>query len=140
MDMHNHSRARLRTTAIAMGVSLGALAVPSAAQAPALTMLDSLQSGEWEVRYRDGTAPKRFCVRSGRELIQIRHKEPNCNRFVVEDGTNEVTVQYTCRGNGYGRTNIRKESKVLVQLESQGIEGGLPFSFTAEGRRTGVCR
>jgi hypothetical protein len=103
-------------------------------------MLDKLQPGQWEVRFRDDTPTQRICVRNGRDLIQLRHRQASgCNRFVVEDGESEVTVQYTCPSNGYGRTNIRRESNVLVQLESQGIEGGRPFSFTAEGRRVGTC-
>ena len=28
----------------------------------------------------------------------------------------EVTVQYTCRGRGYGRTHIRRETNRLVQI------------------------
>jgi hypothetical protein len=58
---------------------------------------------------------------------------------VVEDGNEEVTVQYTCRGSNYGRTNIRRESNVLAQVDSQGIANGLPFQFSAEARRTGSC-
>ncbi|MBX7533808.1 hypothetical protein K3165_12805 [Qipengyuania sp. 1XM1-15A] len=112
---------------------------PALAQS-SLAMLDTLEKGAWEVRFRDGTAPRSICVRSGRELIQLRHSESGCNRFVVEDGANEVTVQYTCRGNGYGRTNIRKEGSNLVQIDSQGIADGRPFQFSAEARRTGSCR
>ena len=137
--MNKISLARLRSTAIAMGVTMIALAAPTGAQSPSLAMLDKLQPGQWELRYRDGQPTKRLCVRSGRDLIQLRHKGSDCNRFVVEDGASEVTVQYTCRGNGYGRTSVRRESNTLVQIESQGIEGGLPFSFTAEGRRVGAC-
>ena len=48
-------------------------------------------------------------------------------------------VQYTCRGKGYGRTQIRRESNRLVQIDSQGIADGLPFSFSAEARRVGDC-
>ncbi len=103
-------------------------------------MLDSLDKGGWELRYRDGASPRAICVRSGRELIQLRHNESGCNRFVVEDGKNEVTVQYTCRGNGYGRTSIRKEGNGLVQIDSQGIVDGRPFQFSAEARHTGRCR
>ncbi|GGD62772.1 hypothetical protein GCM10011411_23800 [Aurantiacibacter arachoides] len=58
---------------------------------------------------------------------------------MVRDGPREVTVQYTCRGNGYGRTTIRRESDTLVQIRSQGIEGGAPFSIDGEARRTGGC-
>jgi hypothetical protein len=43
-------------------------------------------------------------------------------------------------GQGYGRTQIRRETDGLVQIDSQGIVNGLPFAFSAEGRRTGDCR
>ena len=139
MNMFN-SYARPRSLGVALGIACIAFMTPAEAQAPAMAMLKTLQSGEWEVRFRDGSPPRRICVRDGGELIQLRHRDPNCNRFIVEDTQGELTVQYTCRGNGYGRTNIRRESGTLVQLQSQGIEGGLPFSFTAEGRRVGACR
>ncbi|MXP48058.1 hypothetical protein GRI43_11745 [Altererythrobacter luteolus] len=103
-------------------------------------MLDGLTKGQWEIRFRDGSASRKICVRTGRELIQLRHAKPNCSRFVVEDSANEVTVQYTCKGDGYGRTNIRRETASLVQIQGQGIDGSLPFEFTAEARRTGACR
>jgi hypothetical protein len=59
---------------------------------------------------------------------------------VIDDTPNEMTVQYTCPGNGYGRTHIRRESDHLVQIDSQGIEDGLPFAFTAEARWAGACQ
>ncbi len=123
----------------ALGVAGFAAAAPATAQGAALAMLAKLDKGGWEIRFRDGSATRKVCVRDGTELIQLRHDGNSCNRFVVEDGQNEVTVQYTCRGNGYGRTNIRRESSSLVQIESQGIAKGAPFQFTAEGRRTGGC-
>lgn len=109
------------------------------AQDSTLAMLSELRKGEWTVRFRDGTPDRKICIRSGLELIQLRHSSANCSRFVVEDGSNEVTVQYTCRGNGYGRTNVRMETASLVQVESQGIADGIPFQFTSEARRTGSC-
>jgi hypothetical protein len=129
---------KIKTLAIVATPMIIALTVPSVAQA-ALSMLGGLTKGAWEVRYRDGSSPKKICVRTGREFVQLRHRSGNCNRFVVEDGANQVTVQYTCRGNGYGRTNIRKENASLVQIESQGIADGKPFQFSAEARRTGGC-
>ena len=122
----------------ALGAPLAAIAAPVFAQA-SLAMLDTLDHGAWEVRFRDGSGARKVCVRTGRELIQLRHPDSACNRFVVDDATSEVTVQYTCRGNGYGRTHVRKESSSLVQIDSQGIAGGKPFQFTAEARRTGSC-
>lgn len=102
-------------------------------------MLNGLTKGEWTIKPRDGSAERKVCVRSGEELIQLRHNDRNCSRFVVEDEPSEVTVQYTCPGNGYGRTNIRRETNSLVQIESQGIASGLPFELAAEARRTGSC-
>ena len=124
-------------------VSLGAVAAlfaPATAQAPTLAMLDQLDKGQWEIRDRSNGKSQRICVRTGRELIQIRHSGSSCSRYVVEDGAQEVTVQYTCRGNGYGRTNIRRETSSLVQIEGQGTAGSSPFQFSAEARRVGSCR
>lgn len=116
-----------------------ALALPAAAQGPELAMLDGLTKGGWTLRIRDNGAEQRICLRDGRELIQIQHRQPGCSRFVVTDQADQVVVQYTCRGNGYGRTSIRREGAGLVQVQSQGIHNGTPFSFTAEARHTGAC-
>ncbi|APE27645.1 hypothetical protein BMF35_a0816 [Aurantiacibacter gangjinensis] len=129
---------------LGLGFASAALAAalaltPVAAQAPELAMLDRLERGQWELRLRSDGSRSRICVRSGRELIQIRHRQPGCERFVVQDDPNEVTVQYTCRGNGYGRTTIRREGAGLVQVRSRGIEGGRPFSVEGEARRVGSC-
>lgn len=102
-------------------------------------MLGRLTKGEWTLKQREGGGNRKICVRSGTELIQLMHRESGCNQFVVEDGAARVTVQYTCPANGYGRTSIRRETAGLVQIESQGIQGGMPFQVTAEARRTGSC-
>ena len=132
-------------TSIAIGrslhvlITLAALSAPAAAQAPNLAMLGTLEKGSWEVRNRSDGARQRVCLRSGRELIQLRHRQPGCERFVVQDEPDEVTVQYTCKGNGYARTTIRREGAALVQIRSQGIYNGAPFSIEGEARRTGGC-
>ncbi|WP_435200182.1 hypothetical protein [Qipengyuania sp. 902] len=130
--------AKVNGLMLALGASLAVVAAPALAQA-SLAMLESLDKGGWELRFRDGSTVRKVCVRSGREFIQLRHRGSGCNRFVVEDGAREVTIQYTCRGNGYGRTSIRKETASLVQIDSQGIADGKPFEFSAEARRTGAC-
>lgn len=136
MRMGIHTRSAWRTGAATAALALAA--VPLEAQAPELAMLDTLTRGAWNLRIRDdGT--QRICVRDGREFIQLRHRQAGCSRFVVQDGADEVVVQYTCRGNGYGRTSIRREGSALVQIQSQGIEGGTPFSFSAEARHSGGC-
>lgn len=111
-----------------------------AAQGDALGMLAKLQRGQWSVVSRDGGPSRTICLGDTAQLIQLQHAGSACSRYVVEDAADKVTVQYTCRGNGYGRTSIRRETAGLVQIESQGIAGGLPFQFKAEARRTGACK
>jgi len=130
---------RILWKAGAAAAAITLAAVPLGAQAPELAMLDTLAKGAWDLRIRDDGTQRRICVRDGREFIQLRHRQPGCSRIVVEDGADEVVVQYTCRGNGYGRTSIRREGNSLVQIRSQGIEGGTPFSFNAEARHSGSC-
>ncbi len=115
------------------------IGIPLAGHAAELGMLDSLTKGAWTLRIRDDGSTQRICLRDGRELIQIRHKQPGCSRFVVRDTADEVVVQYTCRGNGYGRTSIRREGNGLVQIQSQGIIDGAPFSISGEARHSGSC-
>ncbi|OYW46193.1 MAG: hypothetical protein B7Z08_07955 [Sphingomonadales bacterium 32-68-7] len=128
-----HSR---RSVALVAALTL---AWPAAAQAPELAMLGQLTKGSWVLRDRTDGAQRRICLRDGRELIQLRHREGGCNRFVVEDGASQVVVQYTCPGNGYGRTTIRRESSTLVQVNSTGIVDGAPFAYNAEARHAGAC-
>lgn len=125
---------------VAVGLFLSSLLAPAAAQGPALAMLGNLDKGQWEVRFRDGGQSRRVCLQSGQELLQLEHGPAACSRFVVDDGASEVTVQYTCRGNGYGRTTVRRETASLVQIDSNGIAGGMPFDFHAEARKVGTCR
>jgi hypothetical protein len=128
-----------RKHGVMVAAALALLSVPAVAQAPELAMLASLQRGGWELRLRGDDSRQRVCLRSGMELIQLRHTQANCSRYVVEDESTRVTVQYTCPGHGYGRTTIRKESASLIQVESQGIIDGRPFHLSAEGRRSGAC-
>lgn len=109
------------------------------AQRTVLQMLEQLQDGRWELRTRERGGVQRLCVGDRRRLVQLRHPDLACERLIVEDTPNSVTVQYTCRGHGYGRTHIRRETGQLIQVESQGVADGLPFDFTAEGRRIGDC-
>lgn len=112
----------------------------AAAAGDALGLLTHLQPGQWSVSSRDGGPSRTICLGDPVQLVQLRHAGSACSRYVVEDAAEKVTVQYTCKGNGYGRTSVRRETASLVQIESQGIEGGRPFQFRAEARRTGACK
>lgn len=128
----------LTRTGFAALLLAGASAVP--AQAPSLAMLDQLEKGKWELRERDGAAVVRTaCLGDARSMIQINHVRTGCSRYVIEDSANAVTVHYTCPGAGHGRTAIRRETNRLVQIDTQGIANGAPFSRAIEARRTGAC-
>src|SRR5690606_36830466 len=103
----------VRPIAAIAGIVAGVLVAPATAQGPELAMLNALQDGAWDIRIRGDDAGSRVCLRTGRELIQIRHRGERCSHVTVEDGAASVTVQYSCPGNGYGRTTIRKETPQL---------------------------
>lgn len=103
-------------------------------------MLGKLQPGLWNLKER-GTADNadKLCVRDLRQLLQLRHKDIQCSRFVVSDEPDEVTVTYRCPSGGSGRTTIRYEGRGLIQIDSQGIAQNSPFAFEMEGRYAGTC-
>ncbi|HEV2599951.1 MAG TPA: hypothetical protein VGU00_16525 [Sphingopyxis sp.] len=116
----------------------GATAVP--AQAPTLAMLDRLEKGSWQLRERGQSAIlQTICVGDARRMIQIYHPRATCSRYIIEDTPGSVTVHYTCPGAGHGRTSIRSETNRLVQIDTQGIADGKPFSQAIEARRAGAC-
>lgn len=122
-----------------------AFAPPAGAQKPgaqsqAMALLARVAPGEWLVRPRDATtADFRICLDAGRELIQLRHRGVACRQFVVQNEGEGLAVSYTCGKAGSGMTRIRYENERLLQIDTQGIDQGLPFAFDAEARHVGPC-
>lgn len=115
-------------------------AVPAPAQAPELAMMQKLEPGLWNLKERGSAdTTDKVCVRDAKKLLQLRHRDVQCSRFVVADEPDEVTVTYRCPGGGSGRTTIKYEGKGLVQIDSQGIAQNAPFAFAVEGRFAGAC-
>lgn len=104
-----------------------------------LDVLNKLQPGLWQLKTFGDQADRQMCIDNGRKFIQIRHAGESCNQFIVEDTATAATVQYTCRSTGYGRTRIRFERPALVQIDTQGIQRGLPFDMKIEARRIASC-
>lgn len=124
--------------ALSCAIALAPVQVGNA-QDQRIAVLDTIKKGQWTIRFRDGSASRQVCVRSGFELVQLRHDQAGCSRVVVSNDPEEVTVQYTCKGDGYGRTTIRRETATLVQLSTQGTASERPFQFFAEARFAGKC-
>lgn len=134
-------RAKPAIVAAALGAAgcVAALSSPGYANRTALQMLEQLQQGRWELRPYRGSGAERLCLIDRRRLVQLRHPDRACEQVILEDTPDAITVQYTCRGHGYGRTRIRRESGQLIQFETQGIVDGQPYELAAEGRRVSDC-
>jgi hypothetical protein len=129
----------IRGYSLPLAAAAAMLVAPVAAQAPGLAMLAELERGSWAVRDRDGGAVRNICLGDPGQLLQLRHSRGGCSRYVISDTAGEVTVHYTCPGAGHGRTTVRRETNRLVQIDTQGIAGGAPFSDAYEARRMGPC-
>jgi len=129
----------------ALGATIAALiaTMPAAPLALSAPPLKGLEPGEWELRERpeegDKGVVRRLCLADLRQLIQLRHARHSCKRLTVDEGARRLVVSYDCAGAGGGRTDLRIETPRLVQIRSQGIAEGAPFSFSMEGRRIGAC-
>jgi hypothetical protein len=103
-------------------------------------MLTRLESGQWELRAGAGNARiANICLGNPILLTQPRHTAASCSRDVVAADADSMTVNYSCPGLGRGRTTIRIETPRLVQIDSQGLDHGMPFALRAEARRVGPC-
>lgn len=117
----------------AAGVSFAAPGAP-------IRALSAIQPGQWEIHSRDNPdANRSFCMADAKVLLQLRHPNNVCSRYVIADSVKGATVQYSCPSGGNGRTSLRVETPRLVQIETQGIADQSPFAFSAEARRVGDC-
>lgn len=121
-------------------IMAGGFALIGATDAPQLTALTAIESGQWVFRSATpGVAPKTFCLGDARLLLQIQHPAAACSRFVIANDPRAATVHYTCPGAGHGRTTVSVETPRLIQVDSQGIANNAPFDWSLTGRRTGPC-
>lgn len=111
------------------------------AAVPSAHLAKGLEAGEWELRGRgEDSAVRKLCVAHLNQLLQSRHAGNSCKSFTVSDTPRRLVVTYQCGAAGNGRTELRIETPRLVQIQSQGMDDGAPFSFASEGRWLGACR
>lgn len=115
--------------------------------APALAMVQGditwfgkVKTGLWEIKdRRSGELVDKVCVRDTKQLLQLRHTGPLCQRKVLRQDDSHAYVYYQCGPKGHGYTNVILESSGLMQITSQGLYDNSPFQFSAEARRIGAC-
>jgi hypothetical protein len=103
--------------------------------------LTKLEKGRWQVRELDGAAtPTAICLTNPAVLLRYEHRsETSCSWEVLENAAGSATVQYSCRGRGFGYSQLRVETPRSVRVDTQGFSNGRPFSYRLEARRTGAC-
>lgn len=127
------------TLAVAFSAA-GALMAAASAPGRPIRALSGIQAGQWEIQSRDNPDVNRnFCMTDAKVLLQLRHPNNVCTRFVISDTGKGATVHYSCPSGGNGRTTVRVETPRLVQIETQGVADQSPFAFSAEARRVGDC-
>lgn len=134
---------KIKSSSYCLG-ACGILSLASAAVAfapgPGLSLLDSLERGNWQLRATSGVTPvSKICLGDPQRLTRLQHAAAACEQYVVRSTANSVTVSYSCKAQGLGLTTIRKESNRIIHIQSQGIRNNAPFSFAVEGRKTGPC-
>jgi len=102
--------------------------------------LGNLETGLWEIKDRKtGDIVDKICIRDAKQLLQLRHSGPLCQREILRQDNSHAYVYYQCGAKGHGYTNIIMEGGGLMQITSQGLYDNSPFDFSAEARRIGKC-
>lgn len=127
----------LRPTLLGAVVLLGATGAGAQRQ-DNLVALSGIERGQWQLRAADGAA-RNLCISNPAVLLQIRHGNAQCEHFVMESTARSGVVRYTCPSHGHGRTTIRVETPRLLNIETQGVADGSPFSDQFEARKLGGC-
>lgn len=129
---------RLMRPTIAGGLLLFGAAGATAQRDPVPNALNGIERGQWQLKAADGGL-RRLCVSNPAVLLQIMHGDTQCEHFVMESSPRGGTIRYTCPSHGHGRTTISVDTPRVINIETQGVADGAPFSERFEGRRTGAC-
>ena len=126
-----------------------ALAAPATAELPSLKVLGggAFSPGSWRVTPMDDDWKMRApagaaqCLSGPEGLLQAGQTatSPNCQHTIIEDGVDRAVVTYVCKGQGFGRTEIRRSDANVFVVGAQGVSGRAPFDMKGEYRRTGDC-
>lgn len=126
---------------------LSSVGLLAAASAPSLKLFSGgFEGGLWQMTPLDADGQMRspngaaVCLVAPDRLIHTGHSTANgdCGHTIVEDGADRATVTYVCKGQGYGRTSIRRDGDGFI-VDAQGIDGRNPYQMRAQYKRVGAC-
>jgi hypothetical protein len=114
----------------------GLFAIVMAAASP--SVLAGVDGGLWEIE-RNGSPPLKLCVADPATLAQFEHRTASCARDFTRDSGSGATVHYSCKGGGFGQSEVTVITPRSVRVQTQGISGGSPFKYVFQARRVGDC-
>ena len=121
-------------------VAFAAAAFAATGSAALAGALSQVMPGIWELSGVPGArAPAKACFVSLDQLEEYEHRGHVCSKTVLSDAGTTLIVQYSCGGNGFGRTQVTALTPRSLRIETQGISDGLPFNYVLQARRVGDC-
>lgn len=127
---------RLFTIGFAMTLAAGA----GLAMAANPALLGKSRPGQWELAGIEGMkAPARMCVTDLADLARLQHPGRKCTQRAIRETKSSVTFAYECAAGDFGQTRMDFLTSQSFRIQTQGIAGGLPFSYLVQARRLGEC-
>ena len=83
------------------------------------------------------------CLTSPDFIIHAGHDAASagsCEHTIIENTPERAIVTYVCKGQGYGRTDVRRDANGVFVVEAQGIAGKDPYDMRGEFKRVGDCK
>ncbi|MEO7654810.1 MAG: DUF3617 family protein [Sphingomicrobium sp.] len=118
--------------ALAGGAGLAFAVVPE--------VLAKSRAGLWELAGIEGSkAPARVCVTDLADLARLQHSGRKCTQRAIRETGSSVTFSYQCTASDFGQSRLDWVTSQSFRIQTQGISGGLPFSYLVQARRLGDC-
>ncbi len=128
--------ARLRTITLALAGGAALLSGGMVVAQASPQMMGFLSDGKWVLKSAGRGADSRdMCLGStSAPLAQIEHSGQSCRITTQEISPREVAFNYDCGAGNNGYTRVRAETNKLVQVDTQGFKGNMPFHNRYEAR------
>ena len=126
-----------RLAGLAIAGAVAALAL-TAAQRP--SALAQTSPGLWEISGVPGSkTPLKQCVSDVSSLARFEHRGRSCSQRIINDDPGSAVIEYSCGGAGFGLSKVDVITPRSLRIDTQGVSGGLPFSYVLQARRVGDC-
>ncbi len=106
-------------------------------------ILSFMADGQWSLKSvgRSGAEARSLCLGNAvAPIAQIEHRGQTCRITTQEISPREVAFSYDCGAGNNGYTRVRAETNKLVQVDTQGFKGNMPFHNRYEARwSSAVC-